>query len=558
MLMVVCLPALVLADTVTKMVDFKVTFNETEKVYVYTGQIMLRAKGLPAAFSYAYLVDVNTGETIDQAKTDKEGFFKLSGQIQDLQIMSSSRPLSPKSIKTMLKNYKEGWRYEGILSRIRGAVKYFFQGGSMELRNNLRVLSDFPVDLRETSLSHSNTLKKGRVIDLSETGAGLFLEKPLSQTSEVDLTVSIAEFSMQVKAQVVWSNFTDQEKKFYYGVRFSEVKENTLSTLREIVETKKRVITASYFPEKIMTNHQIIEAGLATTSKALERGLGAMERRVAAPGETAADMMAKVAEKILKKAGYKAQNLDYIICSTDLGDAIEPETATAVQAKIGASCPAFGVSMSCTGWIATLDIALNYLAAGKKRILLLASSLVGSRAAFYNLMHRAIFGDGAGGMLLEQHHQGNFLARSLWTNGNYYYKIFLPFKWSDLPEEIPIEYRGSFYMAEDQKVFFDAMDKYLVPFTNGLLNKAKVALEDIDIFLLHYPSRLLFEHSLKALGFPREKTYNNFKTSGNIATAEMPVLFEEAVSKGIIKKGEKVLMLTYGAGFTMGGIIMQY
>lgn len=109
-----CLPAILAAETktkiipetVTKMRDFKVVYNETEKVYIYTGQIMLRAKGTPAAFSYAYLIDLNAGEVIDQTQTEKEGFFKLKGLMKDYQIISSSKPISPKGMKAILKNYK--------------------------------------------------------------------------------------------------------------------------------------------------------------------------------------------------------------------------------------------------------------------------------------------------------------------------------------------------------------------------------------------------------------------------------------------------------------------
>jgi len=318
------------------------------------------------------------------------------------------------------------------------------------------------------------------------------------------------------------------------------------------------IITASYLPEKIITNQDIIDAGLKATPIAIERGLGVRERRAAAPDETGADMMAKVAEKILKKAGCSPQELDYVICSADPGDAAAPDTATAVQDKIGASCPAYGVSMSCTGWIAGIDIALNYLATGKKRILILASSLVGSRLLYHNLMHRAIFGDGAGGILLESHHLDRFLAIGLWTQGQYYSKIFVPYPWSKIPEDIPPEYDASFYMSDDQKIFFNEMNFSLVPFTKRLLSKAEVSIKDIDIFLLHYPSKPLFEYSLKLLGIPKIKTFTNFDRYGNLVAAEMPILLDEAICAGRIKKGGLIYILVYGAGFTGGGLIMRY
>lgn len=317
------------------------------------------------------------------------------------------------------------------------------------------------------------------------------------------------------------------------------------------------IITGSYLPEKIVTNEDIIAMGLDTTSAALKRSLGCVERRAAASGETGADMMAKVAMQILEKANLSPEDIDLIICSSDPGDAAEPETATVVQGKLGASCPAFGVSMSCVGWIAGIEIALNYLTLNKKRILVLASSLLGSRIFFRDLNRRAIFGDAAGGILLEPHNVGQFLSMGLWTNGQHYSKIYAPYPWSVLPEDIPPEYKDSFYMFPDQRLFFSAMDSFLASFVRDLLIKAEVTMDDINLFLLHYPSKPLFERSLKLLDIPRSKTITNFERYGNLVAADMPILLHEAINEGLTKEGDYILCITYGAGFTMGGFVMR-
>jgi 3-oxoacyl-[acyl-carrier-protein] synthase-3 len=319
-----------------------------------------------------------------------------------------------------------------------------------------------------------------------------------------------------------------------------------------------KIITASYLPEKVVTNQEIIDAGLNSTAAALERGLGVKERRAAASDETGAEMMTKVAKKILNKAGLLPQELDRILCSTEPQDAGAPDTACRVQALLGATCPAYGVSMSCTGWVAAVDIALGYLARKEKRILVLASSLVGSRLYYHNLMHRAIFGDGAGGILLETRHLSNFLAIGEIADGKYYSEIFVPYPWSQKPTDVPDEYKGSFYMSPNQKRFFSLLEHYLPKFVKRILEEAKVKLEDISLFLMHYPSKPLFEHSLKLLGIPRSKTFHNFKHYGNLVSAEMPVFLDEVIQAGKIKEGDLIFMLPYGAGVTMGGLIMRY
>lgn len=214
--------------------------------------------------------------------------------------------------------------------------------------------------------------------------------------------------------------------------------------------------------------------------------------------------------------------------------------------------------MSCTGWVSAVDIAIKYLSAGERYILALASCNAGTRVPFCNLMHRAIFGDGAGGVLLEPQHREKIIAIGEIADGRNYSKIFAPYPWSVIPPEIPEKYKKSFFMSLNQKVFFDAMDYYLPRFTNRLLSEAKVNLADIDLFLLHYASKPLFERSLKILKISRSKAFSRFDAYGNLVAAEMPVLLDEAIAAKKIDKGDLVFILTYGAGFTMGGMILRY
>ena len=430
---------------------------------------------------------------------------------------------------------------------------------SLHKRTYPRVKATFPTQLRLKNVAPTvpSTLW-GKTTNLSEGGLSIVLENPIQPSALVALRINHSLVQVEAEAQVAWIKPIINNGKFHCGVRFLRLGQRDLSALRKILGGATTIVTASYLPEKVVTNQDIINAGLKTTAIVIERGLGVKERRAAAPDETGADMMAKVAKKILEKAECLPQELDYIICSTDIGDSVEPDTATAVQAKIGASCPAFGVSMSCTGWLAGVEIALRQLDAGKKRVLVLASSLVGSRVFYHNLMHRAIFGDGAGGILLEPQHRNQFLGTTLWTDGRHYSKIYIPHPWSIIPEDIPEEYKGSFYMSPDQKKFFAIMDSYLVPSTQHLLNEAGVELEDIDLFFLHYPSKPLFEHSLKLLRVPREKTFSRFEWYGNLATAEVPVFLDEAINIGRLKKGNLLLIVTYGAGFTGGGLVLRY
>lgn len=246
-------------------------------------------------------------------------------------------------------------------------------------RRHPRVKASFPMKLRFKKIAPTvpSTLW-GKTTDLSEGGLAVILGNSIQVSSLIAVSIGYSLAPIEALGQVAWIKPAVNNSKFRCGIRFLRLGQRDFCNLRKILGEATSIVTASYLPEKVITNQDIIDAGLKATPMAIERGLGVRERRAAAPDETAADMMVKVAKKILEKAECLPQELDYIICSVDVGDSVEPDTATAVQAKIGASCPAFGVAMSCTGWLAAVDIALRHLDSGKKRILVLASSLVGS------------------------------------------------------------------------------------------------------------------------------------------------------------------------------------
>jgi len=262
-------------------------------------------------------------------------------------------------------------------------------------------------------------------------------------------------------------------------------------------------------------------------------------------------------QKILAEKKVDPGSLDRIICSVDPPEGVAPNAAALVQERIGARCPAYEISMSCAGWACGVDYAVRCIATGEQAILVLAANRVGSVLPFKNLMHRAIFGDGAGGALITAANRSKLLATSLWTDGSHYADIFVPLPWTKTPSSVPLEYNGYFYMNPEPGPFHDTMRNVMPVEFKKLLRKAGLTKDDIDLFLLHEPSKPLYELSLKLLGIPREKTLQNFERYGNTVSAEMPLLLDEAIREKKAKEGDLVLIFTYGAGFTMGSMIFE-
>jgi 3-oxoacyl-[acyl-carrier-protein] synthase-3 len=312
--------------------------------------------------------------------------------------------------------------------------------------------------------------------------------------------------------------------------------------------------TGSYLPARVVTNEQLAKG----EGKKLERLLGVAERRAAADDETCSDLITEAGRRALEAAGASPLDLDRIVVSATPGDFVEPPTASVVQYKLGARCPAIDLKLSCVGWLAGVDYALRCIATGEQKILVLAGTVVPRSNPFQTLTHRAIFGDGAGATLIEASGEpGHFLAGTLWTEGRHYAKINLPHPWSLHPPEIPEEFRGKFYMGL-QRVFFDELRMVGPPLLEGVLKEAGVSKDEIDLVILHQPSKPLFEVARKALDFPREKVVDNFSTQGNTISAELPIALDQGVRGGRLKRGNTVLLVTFGAGFNAGAAVMVY
>jgi 3-oxoacyl-[acyl-carrier-protein] synthase-3 len=315
------------------------------------------------------------------------------------------------------------------------------------------------------------------------------------------------------------------------------------------------VVTGAYLPDRVVTNSEIM--GLEGSDGSIRRLLGAVERRAVGENEACSDIIAAAATRILESAKISPLELDRIIVSATPGDFLEPCTASVVQYKLRARCPAIDVGMSCVGWVAGIDYALRCLAMGERRILVMAGTIASRGPTFRNPMHRAIFGDGAGGVLLEASDPGQFLAGGLWTDGQYFDVITMPHQMSLHPERVPEEYRGSFYMGR-REVIHQALQVNLARFVDEVLTTAGVSNEEIDVAFIHQPSKPLFEEAVKAVGIPRNKLIQDYERYGNTISAELPISLDENVRNGLIKRGDLVLMVTFGAGFSGGILLFRY
>lgn len=322
----------------------------------------------------------------------------------------------------------------------------------------------------------------------------------------------------------------------------------------------KIIATGSYLPERIVTNKEIIEQfkerfseqarkkGRETSPEALEKLLGAQTRHAAAPNEQPSDLVVKTAKKILNNAGISPECLTRIIVTPTPGDNVEPATATIVQRKIGAKCPAYDTHSSCPGWLVATENAAEHIALSSKDelILIIGSALMSRDFPVELVQHLSIFGDGAGGVLLgkAKENEGCILGSELMTLGEYSDIICWPKK-------------GNFHMGSG-KLLTKLIQDNLKILMGRLWRQTGFGPEDVNFAVIHQPTVPIFEAAVEVSGIPKERVAKNYHRLGNTISAELPITLDEAVTEGRVKRGDIVLFLTFGAGITGGCMLIRY
>ncbi|NYE58219.1 beta-ketoacyl-ACP synthase III [Carboxydothermus ferrireducens] len=318
--------------------------------------------------------------------------------------------------------------------------------------------------------------------------------------------------------------------------------------------------TGYYVPEKVLTNKEL-ESRLDTTDEWIVTRTGIRERRIASPEETTLSMAYYASEKAIQRAKIEPGEIGLIIVATATPDMIFPATAAQLQEKIGATnAGAFDLSIGCTGFIyALVTGALYTKVLYPQKVLVVGAEKLSAIVDWQDRSTAVLFGDGAGAVILGVNPQkAGILAFELGADGSGAELLKLPAGGSKLPASAEtVEKRLHFIKMNGSEVFKFAVKK-IEESVNGLLEKAKLQPDDIDLYLFHQANRRIIVNSLERLALDIEKTFINIELYGNTSAASIPIALDEAIHAGKLKKGDKLLLSGFGAGLAWGGLIMEY
>ena len=310
--------------------------------------------------------------------------------------------------------------------------------------------------------------------------------------------------------------------------------------------------TGSALPRKIVTNDMLAQF-LDTSDEWIRTRTGVTSRHVISD-EKLEDLAREAAEKALHDAGVRAEDLDFIICSNVVNEYITPQLSCIIQGAIGATCPCIDINCACAGFIHALEIAESFYKAGKvKNVLIVCAEEPTRMADWKDRRTCVLFGDGAGAAVLTPGDNIKSIKLSAMTATDklWQMRMLQPTPYITKEEtETPLQMKG-------QEVFKFAVTAASRDITRALEDSSMSA-EDIDYYLLHQANIRIINSIQNYLKQPADKFPTNVESHGNSSSASCPILIDECNRKGMFRKGDKIAVSAFGAGFVSGAVVFEW
>ena len=310
----------------------------------------------------------------------------------------------------------------------------------------------------------------------------------------------------------------------------------------------------SYLPKKVISNNEL-PVNLDTNDEWIKKRTGIRQRHLVTEGELTSTMAIAAAKKALKNANIDNQDIDLIIVATTTPDQTFPATAVKVQSELNIGiCPAFDIQAVCAGFIYALNVGSSLLKTSNfSKALVIGSESFSKILDWSDRSTSVLFGDGAGAFVLEKSNENSewgILSSNFYSNGNF----------SDILNTDggpSINSQVGKVRMNGKEVFKHAVEK-LSSCLIEAITSANLKIQDIDFLVPHQANLRIIEALSKKLDIPINKIINTVDVHANTSAASIPLAFDSALEKRIIKNGDIIAFNAIGGGLSWGASIIKY
>jgi 3-oxoacyl-[acyl-carrier-protein] synthase-3 len=317
----------------------------------------------------------------------------------------------------------------------------------------------------------------------------------------------------------------------------------------------------AYAPEKVLTNADL-EKMVETSDEWIRTRTGIRERRIASEAEATSDLAVKAAQMALEMAGVTPEELDLVVTATMTPDRLWPSAASTIQGRLGAvKAGAFDVNAACSGFNYALAIGTQMVRTGlHRKVLVIGADVVSKFLDWTDRNICVLFGDGAGAVLLEPvgEAEEGMVAFFLGSDGARGDVMHLPAGGSRLPPSHRTLDEGLHAPLMDGYETFQFATFAIIDSIQKVLEKTHYRVQDVDLFVPHQANVRIIHTAARWLEVPVSKFSITIDRYGNTVAASIPLCLYEEVKAGRLKKGDLVLLTSFGSGLTWAGALLRW
>jgi 3-oxoacyl-[acyl-carrier-protein] synthase-3 len=318
---------------------------------------------------------------------------------------------------------------------------------------------------------------------------------------------------------------------------------------------------AGYVPPRVLTNADL-EKMVETTDEWIRERTGIRERHIVEPGVAASHLAAEAAKQLLAQTRTRPEEIDLIVVATVTPDMMFPATACLVQDHIGAkNAWGFDLSAACAGFVYALTVGAQFVSAGThKKALVIGSDVMTSILNFQDRATCVLFGDGAGAVLVEPAASPaeSFLDFHNDVDGSGGCYLYMPGGGSLHPPSHETVDKKMHYVHQEGAQVFKYAVRRMAELACHLLERNGFSSRDLTLVVPHQANLRIIRAMQERLGVDDSKVMVNIDRYGNTTAATIPLGLRDAVEQGRLRKGDLVLLIAVGAGYTTGGILLRW
>lgn len=322
---------------------------------------------------------------------------------------------------------------------------------------------------------------------------------------------------------------------------------------------------AGYLPPRVMTNDDLAKI-VETSDEWIRTRTGIRQRHVVDKGMATSHLATEAAKLVLAKTNTNPAEIGMIVVASVTPDMLFPATACLVQDRIGAKKAwGFDLSAACSGFAYALTVGAQFVASGAhKKVLAIGSDTMTSILNYEDRSTCVLFGDGAGAVLLEPAASDasgqleGILDFEHDIDGSGGQFLYMPGGGSLNPPTHETVDKKMHYVHQEGSAVFKYAVRRMADLAAHIVERNGLTGNDIALVVPHQANLRIIRAMQERLGLPDEKVMVNIDRYGNTTGGTIPLGLRDALDQNKLKKGDLVLLMAVGAGYTTGSVLLRW